>query len=198
MSDENDQPVLHDGKTFSGVNFAGKRLLNREFVKCTFENCDFGKSDLSGNTFMDCVFTQCNLSMAILRETGLRNASFTGCKMLGLDFTVCNRFLFSFRFESCILDYSVFFGARLRKTQFIGCSLKETEFSEADLMQADFSGSDLSGARFSRTNLEKADFRNARNFAIDPSANIVKRARFSALNLAGLLGSFNLNIEYDD
>lgn len=198
LPEEDEVPVLHQGKTFSGVNFSGKRLLNREFVKCTFENCDFSKSDLSGNTFMSCVFRQCNFTMATLRETGLRDASFIDCKMLGLDFSACNRFLFSFRFESCILDYSVFFGRKLKKTVFEKCSLKEVDFNEADLSQSGFTECELAGARFGRSNLDKADFRSARNFLIDPETNSVKRTRFSAINLAGLLTRYNLDLEYDD
>lgn len=198
MSEDADLPVLHDGRTFSGVNFAGKQLQNREFVRCTFNNCDFSKSDLSENTFMSCAFNQCNFSLAIVRETGFREAHFTGCKMLGVDFSSCNRFLFSFRFDSCILDYSVFFGTKLRKTVFENCSLKDADFNEADLTQSSFAGCELAGARFGRTTLDKADFRSARNYLIDPEANSLKRTRFSALNLAGLLTKYNLDLEYGE
>lgn len=198
MRDDEDVPVVHNGRTFNAVNFAGKTLLNREFVKCIFESCDFTKSDLSGNMFMSCSFRQCNFSLATLKETGLRDATFSGCKMLGLDFSACNRFLFSFRFEACILDYSVFFGTKLKKTVFEGCSLKEVDFNEADLSQSVFRDCELAGARFGRTNLEKADFRSAQNFLIDPGSNTLKRTRFSAMNLAGLLAQYNLDLDYGD
>lgn len=188
--------VVHQHKTFSDVSYAEKKLEDREFVKCEFIGCDFSKSDLRDNDFEDCHFKACNFSMALLDGAGFRDARFAGCKMLGVNFTRCNRFMFSFSFSECILDYATFFGTRLRKTPFLDCSLKEVDFSEADLTAADFKNSDLTGARFLNTILEKADFRNAQNFGIDPDCNNIKKARFSAFNLSGLLYKYNLDIEY--
>ncbi|HEY0298714.1 MAG TPA: pentapeptide repeat-containing protein [Arachidicoccus sp.] len=193
-----DEPVLHQNKTFTNVIYAGKKLLNREFEKCEFINCDFTKSDLSNNDFESCTFKQCNFSLAIIENTGFRNASFIGCKILGLDFTKCNKFLFSFAFSDCHLDYCTFFGTKLKKTNFLNCSMKEVEFSESDLSLAVFKNCDLTGARFQNTNLEKADFRTAQNFAIDPDVNKIKRAKFSVMNLEGLLLRYNLDISYED
>ena len=117
--------------------------------------------------------------------------------MLGVDFTRCNKFLFSFSFNKCYLDYSTFLGTKLKKTTFIGCSLKEVDFSEADLTSAIFDNSDLSAARFSNTNLEKADFRTAINFGIDPAVNRMKKTKFLVSNLTGLLQNYDLDISYD-
>ena len=113
-----EETVVHQNKTFSGVDYAEKKLRNREFVKCEFVSCDFNKSDLRENDFEDCTFKQCNFSMADIVETGFRNAKFIGCKMLGVDFTRCSKFAFSFSFTDCHLDYSNFFGTKLKKTTF--------------------------------------------------------------------------------
>ncbi len=190
-------PVLHKGKTFANVNFAEKRLENREFVKCEFVNCDFNKSDLSQNDFLDCHFKQCNFSLAILDGTGFRDVVFINCKLLGVNFTKCNKFLFSFEFRECFLDYCTFLGTKLKKTNFEGCSLKEVDFSETDLSAAVFKNCDLSGAKFSKTLLERTDFRTAINFSIDPDANKIKKTKFSSLNLAGLLHKHNLDIDFE-
>lgn len=192
-----EEPVVHQSKTFSNVDYAEKKLRNREFVKCEFIGCNFHKSDLNGNEFDSCTFKQCNFSMADITNAGFRNAKFIGCKMLGLDFTRCSKFAFSFQFEECHLDYSNFFGTKLRKTIFDNCTLKEVEFSETDLTSSEFKKCDLTGATFSNTLLEKADFRTAINFAIDPDTNKLKRAKFSALNLTGLLFRHNLDIDFD-
>ncbi|WP_237702550.1 pentapeptide repeat-containing protein [Bizionia argentinensis] len=93
------------------------------------------------------------------------------------------------------MDYSTFFGAKFKKTHFIKCSLKEVDFSESNLSAAVFKNTDLMGARFSKTNLEKTDFRSAKNFAIDPELNMLKKAKFSALQLEGLLHKYQLDIE---
>lgn len=191
------ETTVHQDKTFTSIDYTEKKLKNREFINCEFMNCDFSKSDLSHNDFIDCHFKQCNFSLTIVAGTGFRDVTFTGCKILGIDFSKCNKFLFSFQFEKCHLDYSTFYGTKLKKTKFTECSLKETDFEEADLTASVFENCDLSGASFVRSVLEKADFRTARNFSFDPAANKVKQARFSALNLAGLLYQFNLDIDYD-
>jgi uncharacterized protein YjbI with pentapeptide repeats len=103
--------------------------------------------------------------------------------------------MFSFSFQGCILDYSVFYGTKLRKTNFISCSLKEVDFEAADLSSAVFSNCDLTATSFNRTILEKTDFRTARNFSFDPALNNMKKARFSSANLSGLLDHFKLDIE---
>lgn len=192
-----DELIVHQNKIFSNVDYVEKTLRNREFVKCEFVSCNFHKSDLSGNEFDNCTFKQCDFSMVDITNTGFRNAKFIGCKMLGLDFTRCSKFAFSFQFEQCYLDYSNFFGTKLRKTIFDNCMLKEVEFSETDLTSSEFKKCDLTGATFSNSLLEKVDFRTAINFAIDPDTNKLKRAKFSALNLAGLLFRHNLDIDFD-
>jgi uncharacterized protein YjbI with pentapeptide repeats len=190
------EPVVHERKRFANVNYAGKRLENREFIKCEFADCDFSKGDLRGNDFVDCHFKNCNFSMVDIGGAGFRDVVFTGCKILGVDFARCNKFMFSFSFIQCHLDYSTFFGAKLSKTHFKECSLKEVDFSESDLSGSVFEGCDLFNTRFLRTRLEKTDFRTARNFAIDPDANVMKKAKFSVLNLSGLLSKHNIDIDY--
>jgi uncharacterized protein YjbI with pentapeptide repeats len=83
---------------------------------------------------------------------------------------------------------------RLKKTSFVKCSLKESSFAEADLTEANFSEADLLSAAFDRTNLEKADFRDALNYSIDPENNRMKKAKFSADGIAGLLDKYQIDI----
>lgn len=187
--------TYHELKEFRDINYSGKTMRKRAFNKCKFVGCNFYKSDLRDNSFEDCLFDNCDFSMADVDGTGLRNISFNNCKILGVNFTKCSRFMFSFSFENCIIDYSTFFGTKLKKTQFIKCSLKEVDFSEADLSSASFNQSDLSGTKFSNTILEKADFRYAVNFDIDPEYNKLKKARFSVTQLEGLLYKHQLDID---
>lgn len=154
--------------------------------------CDFSRSDLSDNDFVDCNFIECNMSLMIVKETGLKNITFTDCKILGVDFSKCNRFLYSFTFNASYLDFSTFYGTKLRKTIFTDCSLKEADFESTDLTMSVFKNCDLTGTKFIGTTLEKADFRTAQNFTIEPDLNKMKQAKFSTDNLAGLLSKYRL------
>nr|WP_284039982.1 pentapeptide repeat-containing protein [Sphingobacterium sp. lm-10] len=189
--------ITHEEKTFSGINYEQKILRNREFVQCTFVNCDFTKSDLQGNTFEDCSFKQCNFTMTEVSDTGFRNATFISCKLLGIDFSRCNTFAFSMSFSDSYLDFSVFYSMKLKKTLFERCSVKEVDFSNADLSGSVFKDCDLQLANFSGANLEKADLRTARNFSIDPSDSKIKNAKFSVMNLEGLLDRHKIIIDYN-
>ena len=196
MSDLN-ETTTHEDKIFTDIDYAEKQLRNREFVRCEFINCDFSKSDLSDNDFVDCHFKKCNFSLTVVSRAGFRDATFTGCKILGVDFSKCNKFLFSFTFEHSHIDYATFYGTKLKKTRFTECNLKETDFEGADLSASVFHNCDLSGSTFVRTVLDKVDFRTARNFSIDPSVNTMKQTKFAYNNLSGLLYKFNLDIDYD-
>ena len=186
--------MLYEDKTFEGVNFTEKKTTKREFMDCIFINCDFSKADCSNDDFMDCHFKGCNLSMAVLDNTGIKNCRFTQCKMLGIDFSRCNNFNFSAVFEHCPMDYCSFFQKKMKKTAFTACSMKEVDFTETDLSQAVFADCDLLQAAFVRSNLEKADFRTARNYALDPELNKIKKAKFSFPGAAGLLLKYDIDI----
>ena len=121
--------------------------------------------------------------MAVLKNTGLKNIKFIGCKLMGLDFSASNNFLFSMSFQDCLLDYSTFLQKKMKKTYFIDCSLKDVDFSNTDLSLALFKNCDLANATFAGRILEKTDFRTSRNYAFDPSENKVKRTKFSHVHL---------------
>jgi fluoroquinolone resistance protein len=189
--------ILHEGKTFTNIDYSDKKLSGREFVKCVFDGCNFSNSDLGGNDFMDCQFKNCSLAMAKIKSSGLSNVLFFGCKIMGVDFSECNKFLFSFKFENCVLDYSTFVRTKMKDTHFINTSLKQVDFEGTVLTDAVFKDCDLSEAAFINSNLERADFSTARHFSIDPNINKMKKAKFSYLELAGLLHKYQLNISFD-
>ncbi len=187
--------TLHEDKTFEGEDFTIKKSAKQEFENCTFINCNFSKADLSNDDFMDCHFKGCNMSMAIIDNTGIKNIRFTNCKLMGVDFSRCNNFNFSAVFENCPMDYCSFFQKKMKKSSFTECSLKEADFTETDLTQAVFKDCDLLSATFFSTILEKADFRTARNYALDPELNKIKKAKFSHTGIEGLLLKYDIEIE---
>lgn len=188
------ESLIHEDKTFENISYIGKSIKNREFENCVFISCDFTKNDFSGNKFTDCEFRSCNLSMITMHGTSLKNVSFNDSKLLGINFSYCEDFLFNVNFKGCILDYCSFEKKKMLKTPFINCSLKNTIFTETKLQGSKFDNCDLSGAVFERTDLKETDFSTAFNFVIDPELNMMKNARFSSYGLAGLLEKYKIKI----
>jgi fluoroquinolone resistance protein len=187
--------LTHLNKTFEKISYAGREVKNREFEACRFLQCDLSDSNFSHSTFTDCRFVGCNLANVKLGGATLNTMSFNECKLIGVNFSECSDFLFSVRFEDCLLDYASFAKKNMSKTTFSRSSLKGTTFSQANLSHALFEQTDLAGAVFEQTNLTGANFTTAYNFSIDPELNRLKKARFSQFGLAGLLSKYGIMIE---
>lgn len=185
---------IHDDKTFEDISYAGKLIREREFNNCVFKKCDLSESDFIQTEFIDCVFENCNLSMIKLDRSVLNNVLFKHCKVLGVNFSLCEDFLFSIGFESSILDYSSFQRKKMPKTNFIKSSLKEVTFSQANISGSVFTDSDLLGAIFNQTDLSSANLSAAVNYIIYPELNNISKAIFSADGLPGLLMQYNIKI----
>jgi uncharacterized protein YjbI with pentapeptide repeats len=184
-----------EDESFEKKDYSKTPLGVADYDDCTFTSCNFSNADLSSLNFSGCTFIDCDLSNVKLLKTGLKNTRFKGCKMIGLRFDDCEPFLFEVSFDNCTLNLSSFYKRKLAKTRFANCNLKEVDFADADLSNAVFIDCDLGGAVFDNTNLEKADLRTARNYSIDPEKNRIKKARFSASGIAGLLDKYDIVIE---
>jgi fluoroquinolone resistance protein len=166
-----------------------------EFTSLIFKNSDFSKFDFNSFEFLDCIFITCDFSMAVFDQVVLTRVKFVNCKMLGIDFGKCSKYLFSVNFEKCILSYCLFLKNNLKKTIFKECIIKEALFSESDLSLASFIECDLVDTVFENNNLSETDFRTAENYNISPLGNKVSKAKFSYPGLLGLLGNFDIVIE---
>ena len=182
-------------KTFDKTDVAANPLQQADYENCSFVNCDLSNSSLSGINFIECSFNGCNLSTTKLNKTAFRDTNFKDCKLMGLQFGTCEDFLFTVRFENCILNFSSFYKMKLKKLIFKNCNLTEVDFTEADLSAALFDHCDLAKTLFENTILEKADFRTSYNYSIDPEINKIKKARFSTPGIVGLLGKYDIEIE---
>ena len=180
---------------YSNIDFTIEAFEIAEYERCTFINCNLAGVDISKAEFTDCTFTGCNMSNIRPDNTAFRKVRFSTSKLIGVGFDECNDFLFAVSFDGCQLDFSSFHKLKLKKTNFTNCTLIETDFAEADLTGATFHECDISGATFDNTTLEAADFRNAYNYIIDPERNRIKKAKFSTMGLAGLLGGYGIIIE---
>lgn len=190
----NGRPFFEDHH-FSGENFSEHPLPKGEYENCSFVNCNFAACNLSQYVFDRCAFDNCNLSSVNIAQSALREISFYNCKMLGIHFDTCNPFLFSLFCEGCMLNLSSFYKMNIKGIRFKNCSLQEVDFSEADLSNVLFAECDLMGAIFDNTRLLNSDFRTAKNFAIQPEKNKLRKTRFSNDGLAGLLSHLDLIVD---
>jgi len=189
MKDNRFEDQIFETKEFNQIP-----LPFGDYSGCEFRICKFSGSTLSGYSFTDCSFYDCDLSLVKLEKTSLKDVRFTRCKLLGVHFESCADFLFSVSFSDCLMDLTCFFRKDMRKTRFHSCSMKEADFTETDLTEADFDNCRLTGAQFNHTILEQADFRTATGFAIDPSKNRIKKARFTLSGLPGLVSHHGIVI----
>jgi uncharacterized protein YjbI with pentapeptide repeats len=83
---------------------------------------------------------------------------------------------------------------KCKKTTFKNCTLHEVDFTESDLTSSVFDNCDFAGALFENTILEKADFTSSFNYSINPDINKIKKAKFSASGVLGLLGKYDIEI----
>lgn len=187
--------VFAENEVFNGIDYNDNPCAFTDFENCTFINCIFTSVNLKNISFAECTFETCDLSNAKISNTSFKDIKFNNCKLMGLHFEQANDFLFFVDFDSCQLSFTSFYKCVLKSTRFRNCNLQEVDFTEADLSISHFDNCDLSGAHFENTNLQKADFRSAFNFTIDPELNRIKKAKFSRLDLEGLLHKYDIVID---
>lgn len=186
--------IILDEKEFEKQDYSTTELVGDEFSCCTFSNCNFSSGSLSNKEFIDCVFDNCNLSNIRLKNTDLKNVRFINCKLIGIDFGSCSKFLFSVNFSKCQLNYSSFVNMDIKRTIFSECIIKEANFAESNLTEVAFLNCDLLRTIFEMTDLTRSNFSTAYNYSIDPTVNIVRKAKFSYPSVLGLLDKFNVEI----
>lgn len=172
-----------------------EELQGNKYDYCCFKDSAFDGADFSSKEFIECRFENCNLSNIKLNGTGLKDVEFINCKMIGLDFSGSQDFLFSVRFKSCNLDYCVFAKKKLTKTKFEDCSLKSASFEETNLKEASFDKCNLENAVFYRTDLTSADLRTAYSYTISPTNNLLRKAKFSYPEVLSLLDEFKVDVK---
>jgi fluoroquinolone resistance protein len=202
----NSVPAFENGQHYQKQKFMGVTAAGETFTGIEFEGCMFERALLSGCTFHRCRFSEsrftgCDLSLLKVPNCRFTSVQFSGSKLIGVDWTAAPdtdaaRVLLSLGFDRCVLDYANLSGLLLRETKLTRCSLKEANLSETDLTGTDCRESDFEAAVFLHTVIERADFRGARNYAIDLTANRVKGAKFSLPEAVALLNSFEIAVEY--
>jgi uncharacterized protein YjbI with pentapeptide repeats len=183
------------GKKYSGSFFLENEIIYHDFERCTFEDCDFTSVNFTGVAFIDCVFSDCNFAKSKINYVSLRDVQFTGCDFTEVNFVTVDKLLFKFSFKDCLLDYTKFYGFKMRNTLFENCSMIAVDFMESDITGSIFNNCNLHKSVFIDTIANKTDFSTAYNFTIDPEKNKLKKAIFSTDGLKGLLTKFDLVIK---
>ncbi|RZL27797.1 MAG: pentapeptide repeat-containing protein [Pedobacter sp.] len=182
----------HFDQVFEKITHLVTGAKQTQFEDCTFKNCDLTEANFNGCNFINCSFINCNLSMVKFVQNGLDHIQFTDCKMVGADFSNAKDFLFGVNFSNCILDYGALMKKKNRKAKFENCSLKGADFTEADLTETKFVNCDFDRAIFMQSTLNGANFISSFNYTIDPERNSMRKAKFAASGLAGLLTNYGI------
>jgi fluoroquinolone resistance protein len=191
---------LHAGssftdETFTGVTLTGADLGRKEFTGCVFDNCRLQETDWRDARLDECRFTGGDLTR--MRPRGMRAhaVAFTGCKLMGVEWTALGQ-LPQLAFRECVLDYASFVDLSLRKTEFLACKIAEANFFDVDLREADFAGSDLTGAIFRGCTFDaRTDLSTAIGLFLDPAVNHARGAAISLESAALLAVHLGLRVD---
>ncbi|MFH2021518.1 MAG: pentapeptide repeat-containing protein [archaeon] len=190
MESENDE------KVFENLKCTGAALKSSSFTDCSFINCDLSSCDFTDCRLSGCKFHGCNLSLVKLDGATLSDVIFEECKLVGINFTKCNsKFFFTPHFSKCTISSSNFSDIKAPKIEFTACKIEITDFINSDLSGGNFKKSSLKGCIFHNTNLMKADFTGASEYDIDPTANKIKKAKFSLPEATRLLTALDIIID---
>ncbi len=188
----------YQGETFEGFD-PGETLNSVEYSDCVFRNCRWTGTRVQNCSFIGCTFVHCNFSAVVfsfclMRDAWLQNSAFRMMAWGGL--TGRSKLAQPFgKIEGCAFQYNDFSGMSLNGFDFSGSTFAECRFDDCHLAGACFHGVPLGRSSFTRCDLERADFRDARAYAIDPSDNKLKDARFSFPDVVALLDSIGIRIE---
>ena len=181
----------YEERSFDGLALAGKEVRAKEFADCTFTGCSFLETRFAGCRFVDCAFVRCDLSLCRVEDCSFTTVRFVDCQVIGVNWTEASwpafGLSYTIGFERCALSHSTFIGWRLKRVEMVDCQAREADFSEADLSLANCTGTDFEGSRFVHTDLTQADFRGAKNYAIAPNLNVLRKTRFALPEAMALL-----------
>lgn len=168
------------------------------FERCEFINCDFTSTVFSQCKFLNCQFDACNLSLTDVPGSRFSVVEFTGCKLVGIDWTKGYWPAFDFysqlSFKDCILDSCNFFDLKLHESHFEACRIHDADFRNAELCKSFIQDCDLSNSLFMHTNLENTNLAGSHSFNIDIRQNKVTNATFSRIEALDLLRGLDIHL----
>lgn len=185
---------FYQDQVFKNIDYTQSPFPKGEYDNCTFIDCKFEDVYVTTITFLECTFDTCDMTNMKVKSTSFNEVNFLNCKLLGVDFGLCNDFMFSATFQDCNLELASFAGLNIKQTTFKTCTLQNVDFTETNAENTVFDHCNLKAAIFEQTNLQKSDLSSAYNYSIDPSRNQVKKAHFSRKEIHGLLTQYDIKI----
>jgi uncharacterized protein YjbI with pentapeptide repeats len=181
----------YEEQSFEGLSLQGEEIRFKEFYGCRFSRCSFLETAFGHCRFVDCEFVDCDLGLCRVKSCSFTNTVFTKSQVVGVNWTEASwpkrGLLRAIDFFDCAISHSTFLGLSLREINICGCMAHNADFAEADLSRATCTGTDFADSRFLHTDLTGADFVGARNYAISPTMNVLKRTKFSLPEAISLL-----------
>jgi len=184
----------YSSTSFSGLELTEADLSGRSFWDCSFSDCDLSYASLKDASLEGCVFKDCKLANTALDGAKLMNCSFDGCKLVGLRFFTCSAMSFEIHLKDCRLELCNFSDLHMKRSSIVDSSVGECYFQNTFLVEANFSGSRFDGTLFHACDLQRANFLLASGYAIDPTTNKVRKAKFSLPDAVNLLSGFGVDI----
>lgn len=181
----------YENFSFKHVNGAGVNIELKEFENCKFLNCNFVGAVFKKCAFNNCTFENCNLSNVSVLGSKFPDTQFKKSKMIGIDWSKAGLSVplkhLDINFEECIIDFSNFADTNLTSGKIAWCSAKEANFNDANCVKMNFEKTDFEKSIFHNVNLTEATFEGARNYAINPANNKLKKTIFSLPDAVSLI-----------
>lgn len=183
-----------DDQEFNLIDYRKEDIQGIQFEECIFNQCNFTGVSLSKCTFISCTFIDCDLSSAKIPQTAFQEVEFKNCKLMGLDFSGINSFLFNITATNSQISLCSFARLKMPQSTFDNCDFTESDFWKTNLSKSIFANCNLDRCSFEQSNLSNADLSTAYNFNINPDLNTIKGATFSKENLIGLLHKYQIKL----
>ena len=198
MLNPNDAESEYVSETFVGLLLSEQTLSHKEFDNCVFKDCDFSNGSFAHCKFIECEFVNCNLSLLKPKYSRFMDVVFTGCKLIGVDWTTAHWSNMSLpapiAFYQCVVNDSSFYGLYLAELRLEECKVHDADFREGDFHESNFAGCDFLNSVFNGSNLSRANFEDAENYYIDLNVTNIKQAKFSRHEAVNLLSSLDIEL----
>jgi uncharacterized protein YjbI with pentapeptide repeats len=143
----------------SSIDATNQPVTSLEISSVMLEKMTLTATQFERINVRDLAAKQCDFSASMMAGGAINRATFTGCRMTGVDFNKTD--LHDVTFTSCKLDMANFRFADLRRVAFIDCTLTETDFIGATMYDVSFQDCTLERTVFEQAKCKQVDLRGS-------------------------------------